>query len=139
MTSMPDVLHSQPWRWPNFPHDEVARVCHGGVRMVPCFLDRLQTLRLSYGKPIILTSAYRAPEYNLQVSTTGTQGPHTTGRAVDILVCGEDALDLIGRAWVNGFTGIGLKQHGPHNKRFVHLDDLPDNVNHPRPILWTYA
>lgn len=139
MNAMPDVLPPQPWPWENFPHAELSRVSTGGVRMVPAFLDRLQTLRLSFQHPIILTSAYRSPEYNLRVASTGANGPHTTGRAVDILIQGADALDLIGRAWVNGFTGIGLKQHGPHNGRFVHLDDLPAGPDRPRPWIWTYA
>ena len=137
--NMPDVLQPEPWRWPDFPHEELSRVSVGGVRMVPAFLDRLQTLRLSLQRPIILTSAYRSPECNLQVASTGADGPHTTGRAVDILIAGADALDLIGRAWVNGFTGIGLKQHGPHGRRYVHLDDLLSAPGRPRPWIWTYA
>ena len=36
-----------------------------------------------------------------------------------------------------GMTGIGIKQHGPHNKRFIHLDNL-DNSTHPRPTIWSY-
>ena len=133
-----DVIQPQPWRWENFPYAELVRVCTGGVRMVPAFLDRLQALRLSFQRPIVLTSAYRSPEHNLKVSTTGAAGPHTTGRAVDVLISGVGALDLVAMAWGHGFTGIGLKQHGQHDKRFLHLDDLTPGPDRPRPWIWTY-
>lgn len=108
--------------------------CDSSNKMDMVFMSKLNMLRLWYGKPIILSSAYRCPEYNKQVSTTGLNGPHTTGKAVDILVSGEDAYKIVELAFDFGFTGIGIKQLGDNNKRFIHLDTVP----YPRPRIWSY-
>ena len=85
-----------------------------------------------------VTSGYRTPEHNRRVSRTGYEGPHTTGRAVDVAAFGERALRIVRIALAHGFTGIGLKQNGPHHLRFVHLDDLAGDHRTPRPRIWTY-
>lgn len=103
--------------------------------MVDAFMDRLEDLRVAYGRPMSLSSAYRCAAHNAAVSSTGTDGPHTTGRAVDVLVSGPEAFKLIQLAVSRGFTGIGVKQKG--DGRFIHLDDLPDG-SHPRPRIWSY-
>jgi uncharacterized protein YcbK (DUF882 family) len=106
--------------------------------MAPRFMRRLVELRKKLNFPLILTSAYRCPEYNARVSSTGSSGPHTTGQAVDIAVYGYRAAKLVGLARKYGFTGVGLKQKGPHVGRFVHLDDLEEADGRPRPWVWTY-
>jgi len=98
------------------------------------FMDLVETLRDAYGKPMTVSSAYRTPEHNASVSSTGTTGPHTTGRAIDIGVSGTDALTLVHMALTLGFTGIGVSQKGQHNSRFIHLDNLTDG----RPWIWSY-
>jgi hypothetical protein len=41
------------------------------------------------------------------------------------------------RAALNaGFTGIGVKQKG--KGRFIHLDDIEDSGDRPRPWVWSY-
>ena len=104
--------------------------------MDAAFMDRLEALRMEFGRPINVSSGYRSPEYNAKVSTTGLTGPHTTGRAVDILISGEDAIALIAMAIRLGFTGFGVSQHGPHRGRFVHLHDLAAPGGRK---LWSYA
>jgi hypothetical protein len=101
------------------------------------FMRRLDMLRERYGMPIFVTSGFRSPRYNAQISRTGASGPHTTGHAVDIRVAGNDALDLIALAVGLGFTGVGVKQHG--TGRFLHLDDLPGGPGRPRPWIWSYT
>lgn len=101
------------------------------------FMRQLQILRDRFGKPMVLTSGYRSPEYNAQVSSTGTTGPHTTGKAADFLVSGEDAYTLVWMALEQGFSGVGINQRGPHDKRFVHLD-LLEAPEYPRPRIWSY-
>jgi zinc D-Ala-D-Ala carboxypeptidase len=101
------------------------------------FLTKLQELRDVYNAPMILSSAYRCGNHNNTVSSSGYNGPHTTGRAVDILVSGKNAHKLVGLAFSLGFTGIGLSQKGEHRKRFIHLDDLWEGKG-PRPWIWTY-
>ena len=102
------------------------------------FIFALDQLRERQGTAMIITSGYRCPEYNDRISTTGRNGPHTTGRAADISVSGERAFHLILQCNLGGWMkGIGINQKGPHNKRFIHLDDL-EEPDHPRPRVWTY-
>jgi uncharacterized protein YcbK (DUF882 family) len=100
------------------------------------FMDRLEALRNQIGKPMVLSSAYRCPVHNAAVSGTGDNGPHTTGRAVDVLIRGTEALRLVAKAIELGFTGIGVKQKG--GARFIHLDDLHPKIGGPRPWIWSY-
>ena len=120
----------------NFTYGELA--CHCGCGMIPQkeFIDRTQNLRTRYGKALHVTSGARCPAYNAKVSHTGTTGPHTTGRAVDFLIRGHEAYELLSLAFIDGFTGIGVSQKG--DSRFLHLDDLPDAEGQPRPWVWSY-
>ena len=103
--------------------------------MNPSFLVRLQDIREVFGVPMTLSSAYRCPTLNERISKTKSRtGPHTTGRAVDVLVSHKDALRLIRIALERGITGIGIKQHG--DGRFIHIDDLSDGI---RPHVWSYT
>ena len=103
------------------------------------FVAKLDLLREACGFPLIVSSGYRSPAYNAKVSSTGRAGPHTTGRAVDLKVKGLQAWQVIYHAQRLGFTGIGVKQHGGHGTRFIHLDDLPRTKSRPRPWIWSYA
>jgi zinc D-Ala-D-Ala carboxypeptidase len=117
--------------------DEELRCKHcKQQKMDPAFMDRLDILRRKWDKPMVLTSAYRCPVHNQKVSSTGPKGPHTTGRAIDVVVRGADALGLLVLALECGFTGIGVQQKG--DVRFLHLDDLPPGPGRPRPTIWSY-
>jgi len=117
--------------WPHFSEDEL-RCHHCGMQgMDPEFMDLLERIRVVYGKPMRLSSAYRCPDYNEQVSTTGRDGPHTTGKAVDVLVAGADARELVAVALQMGIQGLGVKQKGLWAARFLHLDTLA-------PRVWSY-
>lgn len=100
------------------------------------FMERVETLRLRYGKALRVTSAARCPDYNAKVSSTGRTGPHTTGRAIDFGIDRADAYDLLALALVMGFSGIGVHQKG--KERFLHLDDLTDEPGQPRSTIWSY-
>ena len=108
--------------------------CHGQASMDPEFMPKIVTLRRELGFPFIPSSAYRCPLHNSRVSKTGETGPHTTGRAIDILCCYDQAVQLLEAAILSGmFTGFGLNQKGDPEDRFIHLDDIPG----PKRI-WTY-
>lgn len=115
-----------------------------GVHMSPAFVDKLENLRaavadsLGWEVPFEINSGYRTPEYNAAVSDTGMHGPHTTGRAVDIHIFGQEAFLIASLAKSCGFTGIGVSQKGPIGSRFIHLDDLTKEDGFPRPRLWSY-
>lgn len=123
------------WPYRNFSPSEFVSNGNGSILVVPSFMRKLQTLRDMMGFPLIISSGYRDPAYNDKISSTGPDGPHTTGRAVDIQVYGEHAFLVLSHAHASGFTGIGLKQTGPHKWRYVHLDDIDGST---RPWVWTY-
>jgi zinc D-Ala-D-Ala carboxypeptidase len=111
--------------------------CCGGANLMNAeFLDELDELRHRYGKPLFISSAYRCPKHNARVSSTGTTGPHTTGRAVDFSIRGSEALALLKIALDMKFTGIGINQKG--EGRFIHVDNLPNANGQPRPHIWGY-
>jgi uncharacterized protein YcbK (DUF882 family) len=126
-----------------FTDEELACRCGcglGAADMDTVMMARLERLREDSSIVMALSSAIRCPEYNAKVSKkTGLTGPHTTGRAVDTLVFGADAKLLQELAGEYAFTGIGVKQHGSHADRFLHLDDLPEAPGQPRPWLWSYS
>jgi zinc D-Ala-D-Ala carboxypeptidase len=108
-----------------------------GKEMSAPFLITLNLLRARYERPMIISSGYRCPGYNAKVSHSGLQGPHTTGKAVDVAIGGHEAYALIKEAMQLGFTGIGVQQVGAH--RFLHLDMLANGENGcPRPTVWSY-
>lgn len=105
--------------------------------MNPEFMDRLEDLRKSFGKPMVVSSGYRCAAHNHSVSHTGTAGPHTTGCAVDIRIGGAEAFELLRLATIQGFSGVGVSQAGDAGNRFLHLDILTA-PRFPRPRVWSY-
>ena len=121
----------------NFSRAELACRHCGELHMPVADIDRLQRLRDKVGHVLIVSSAYRCPQHNNAVSKTGRDGPHTKG-AVDIAIHGPEAFHLVVAALALGYTGIGVQQTGPLEKRFIHLDSLPDAEGSPRPFIWSY-
>lgn len=109
-----------------------------GHEMDDNFMQRLVMLRMQFNRPIIITSAYRCPSYNSEISDTGEKGPHSRGKAVDIKIYGTLAYALVEMAYELSFTGIGVKQRGPMDERFVHLDTCTHEEVGTRPWIWSY-
>lgn len=131
---MPELITETNWIWPHFSFEKMS--CDGECRMDPDFMDLLEKIRSEYGKPLVETSGYRTPKHNASVSHTGDKGPHTTGRAIDIAIGGENAFLLASIAISCGITGLGISQKGP--SRFIHLDNLTKDDGFPRPMIWSY-
>lgn len=117
------------WAWPNFRVSELAcrcggRFCGGAYWHAPDFLDRLQSLRAASGRPLIVSSAHRCPQWNAAIGGAPLSRHKTM--AVDVLLRGHDRDALRVMAQAAGFTGFGLAQ------RFLHLD------TRPQPALWFY-
>lgn len=112
----------------------------GENHMKHSFMLSLDALRKQCAFPFPVTSGYRCPAHNNKVSSTGLNGPHTTGQAVDIGVYGEKALMVVALAGRHGFLGLGISQKSstPHHQRFIHLDTLEAESGRPRPWIWTY-
>lgn len=110
---------------------------HCGDRGIDlAFVAKLDALRARLGFPMPVTSGYRCPIHNQAVSSTGPNGPHTTGQAADIGISGARARALVAAAIIDGFTGIGINQKGAG--RFIHLDTLAEPNHRPRPHIWSY-
>lgn len=122
--------------WEFFTRAELQCKCGCGMMVMDNdFMRRIVAMRRDLGFPFRVSSAYRCHVHNAKVSSTGNDGPHTTGRAIDILVSGHQAHALVECAYRHGILGIGVSQKGPHESRFIHLDTV---TNGPRPWLWTY-
>jgi len=96
------------------------------------FMEQLMAMRIKLGFPMVINSGYRCPDYNdslYQNDGKHLNGPHTKG-AADIAVHHERMCVLVKEA-TSREMGIGIKQHGSVEKRFIHLDNLGFRI-------WTY-
>ena len=126
----------------NFSSGEMMCSCGCGEdSMDPDFMSILQNIRDEMQRPLRISSGVRCAKRNMQVSSTGKNGPHvpriTGTMASDILIAGADALRLIDIARKHGISGVGISQRGTHAKRFIHIDTLSEET-HPRPTMWSY-
>ena len=122
---------------PNFSTSEMACSHCQKADMDEEFMRVLQSIRDEMQRPLKITSGFRCEKHNAKVSSTGKNGPHTFGKAADILISGADAMRLFAVAQKHGVSGVGMSQRGDHSKRFVHLDILSPDEG-PRPTVWTY-
>lgn len=121
-------------------HFSVAELeCHCGKCKFPGmdeeFMDLVERVRDIVEAPLSVSSAYRCPVHNNAVSSTGSNGPHTTGQAIDIKCSGNKAHKVLDAAMGVGMTGIGIQQKGNHAGRFIHIDNLTNGL---RPWVWSY-
>ena len=98
------------------------------------FMRKLEALRLEWGKPIRLSSAYRSVSHPRERTKLNGPGMHhgkkgTGGQAVDVLIERGEAVEFL-RLAIKYFNGIGINQKG--EGRFIHLDDRET------PAIWSY-
>ena len=123
----------------NFTEAEMTCKCGcGRADMTVELMDNLQALRNLCGFPLKVNSGFRCPDYNDRIASSGRDGPHTLGTAVDIGISGTPAHTVLTRAARFNFTGIGISQRGPHENRFIHLDTIQPGMRHPRSWVWSY-
>lgn len=118
-------------KYPNFTESEFRCRHTGKCEMQPEFMQRLQALRVEYGKPMTITSGYRHWTHPTEAKKGHTTGEHTRGLCADIACTdGRTRYELITLALKHGFSRIGIA------KSFVHLGlggpGLPSNV------IWDY-
>lgn len=119
---------------PHFLVSELACPHCGACEMDPVFMDRLEALRLVVGVTFKINSGFRCPTHDLAVGGEGKPINHVAGKAVDIAIAGAPAWQITSIARAFGFTGMGTRQHGPHERRFIHLDTFHDEWT-----TWDYA
>lgn len=124
--------------WKHFSWEELACRCGcGRADMDPIFMARLMRLREIVDRPFAINSGYRCQDHNERVSRTKSRtGPHTQGKAVDILARGDLVFPMLQHLEPLGFTGVGWQQRG--EGRFIHIDDCQAGENQPRPWVWSY-
>lgn len=94
------------------------------MKMDPEFMRKLVDLRRTLGFPFYITSGYRCPKHNKAVGGT-ENGPHTTGRAVDITLSSEHAAQVIELGFQKGYIkGLGVSYPNRSVVKFIHIDDL---------------
>lgn len=116
-------------RWPNFSPVELSckcrgRFCDGEYWHDPDFLDALQKLRVTLGRPVIVNSAHRCHLWNAAIGGAPLSMHKTL--AVDIRLAGFDRHVMLNTAKKLGFKGIGLATN------FIHLD------RRKIPAIWYY-
>jgi len=115
--------------WKHFKISEFDCKHCGENKMDPKFIDILDAIREEVGFGLVVTSGYRCPTHNQNVSSTGPNGPHTTGKAVDFGVQGDRAYAVV-KAGVSRGLRVGVNQKG--NARFIHLDNINGSP------IWSY-
>lgn len=120
--------------WANFKREDFACKCGCGTNLIKdSTIDAAQALRSRVKFPMVITSGYRCPKHNAATSSTGEDGPHTTGEAFDVGCDRLNAFIILQEAMaMDVFTGIGVNQKG--GGRFIHLDTLSVG----RPAIWSY-
>lgn len=119
-----------------FSEKELSCPCCGVNGFNPSTLFKLNLIRELAGFSINMSSGYRCPAYNKLSGYTDT---HSTGQAADIICHHKQAVTLTRLAIQVGMTGFGVKQHGDPKRRFLHFDDLPEELpRRPRPHQWSY-
>ena len=109
-------------KYKNFSKEEFDCKHTGKNEMQVEFMDKLQELRRTYDKPMIITSGYRDVTHPVEAKKA-KGGYHTKGLACDVSCGSQQAYDIVRLAILIGFTGVGVKQKG--EGRFIHLDLRP--------------
>ena len=116
----------------NFVLDEFKCSCCGKVKMDAAMIDLVQNARNELG-PLSITSAFRCSSHNDSVSSTGPNGPHTTGHSLDISVKDSQHRKELIDYFATKVTGLGIA------KSFIHIDNLThEHGFNMRPNAWKY-
>jgi len=104
----------------HFNSDEFKCPCCGKVKVSSTLIDKLQQLRDTINKPIIITSGYRCKQYNKSIGGY-SHSPHLIGEAADIKVKDMSTVTLAMIA--SKIEGIRIGLYPRH----IHLDVRPAN------------
>lgn len=118
----------------HFTEDELKCKFSGEKGMNWAFMQKLEALRLEWGRPMHISSAYRSSEHPAERAKSSPGYHHGKsaeggGEAVDVLIDRGEAVEFL-RLAIKYFNGIGISQKG--ERRFIHLD------NREHPMIWSY-
>ena len=130
-------MNADNWTAKHFAPHEMACKCCGALDMNDHFMGMLDNLREEVCMPVIINSGYRCPKHNAEIGGSKNSA-HLEGKAADIRVGGHHAATLLYHAFNLGFKGYGIKQNGPFERRFIHLDTASDEPGRPRDWVWSY-
>jgi|21_taG_2_1085346.scaffolds.fasta_scaffold37880_2 uncharacterized protein YcbK (DUF882 family) len=99
----------------HFSHNELKCKETGENEIDPRALSMLEELRVKWGKPMTLNSAYRSPNHSVE-KKKAKAGTHAQGIAFDIRTVPNEQPELIKLAMEVGFKGFGF------HKSFLHVD-----------------
>ena len=128
------ISEQSEWKdeWKNFVLDEFKCSCCSKVKMDAAMIDLVQNARDELG-PLSITSAFRCSSHNDSVSSTGPNGPHTTGHSLDISVKNSQHRKQLIDHFATKVTGLGVA------KSFIHIDNLTEEQGFDmRPNAWKY-
>ena len=128
------ITSQENWQqdWCNFTPDEVKCSHCGELKINSDIMDLLQQARNDLG-PLSITSGYRCSEHNNNISSTGPNGPHTTGKALDISVKNSKHRKELITYFAPKVPGLGIA------KSFIHIDILTaEDGFEMRPNSWVY-
>ena len=128
------ITSQENWHedWCNFTPDEVKCQHCGELKIDEELMDLVQDARETLG-PLRITSGYRCSEHNNNISSTGPNGPHTTGKSLDIAVKSSQQRKELIDYFATKVSGLGIA------KSFIHIDLLTDDDGFDaRPNCWTY-
>lgn len=102
------------------------------MNMNDAFMQKVVAIRRKLGFSFVPTSAFRCPAHNSRVSSTGPNGPHTTGRSIDIRVNSRQRALILKEAAAAGMTRFGI------GRDFIHIDDLTAADGFDEDVIWHY-
>ena len=112
-----------------FNDKELGCQCGCGFMPEAALMDKLDSLRGAWGKPLNLNSCARCATHNAKVGGAA-HSQHVQGKAADISTnnfTGTDYKDFVSLSRKMGFNGIG------QGSSFIHIDIRPTVAN------WTYG
>ena len=105
--------------------------CNGG-EMDDAFMAKVVAIREVVG-PLTVVSGFRCPAYNSKVSSSGRDGPHPTGRSLDLRTRhSSQRFAVMREASLQGMTRFGI------NRTTTHIDDLGADDGFAEEVLWHY-
>lgn len=119
-------------QYPNFSKSEFDCKHTGKNRMRPEFMELLQQIRTTMGKPMVITSGYRDPSHPVEAAKAEA-GEHSYGVAADIAGDRLFLLDLVIVAYGYGIRRIGIN----FKQGYVHLGIGDKDFGFPS-VPWTY-